>query len=199
MKSISKYSLLCGTIVLGLIISISFSGCKNFGVPDYKLTVTREAGVNGTPSDGETVYKELSEVEYAYLPGDSLLTVEVLINGRSGSSSGSIIMYADIDLVARIFNINGTWDIIIAAPSDTSDEDIEFTITFSGFGNSLLEGSFTDSRGYSGTWEITGTGITFSYENWQNFTMTGTIPSMAGTWEGVWNGENKQGSWDASR
>ena len=176
----SRLSTICGTIILSIILVLSISGCKEFGIPDHTLIVVIENGVTGTPTSGEYTHKELDKIEYNYIPENSEHTVEVLVNGGRWTSSGELTMYADINMEVRIFDIRDTWTFRMNPPSDSDDDTIEFTVTFSG--DDFLTGSFTDSRGYKGLWTISETDLTMNYSNWQNYIFKGTIPTMTGTW-----------------
>jgi hypothetical protein len=134
---------------------------------------------------------ELTEVEYDYTPANSLHTVEVMTNSSQALEKGTVTMYTNITLVARLIDIRAVWNISILS-SDSSTND-PFTITFSGA--DILGGTFSDSRGYSGTWDAASNKINIIYSNWENYKLTGTLFSMNGTWS---NG-SATGSWGAER
>lgn len=194
-KSRVQFKTLCGITVLSLMLVFFIGGCKKFGIPDYKLTITLDEGVNGSPAAGEYEYQELTVVEYDYSPENEDFTVEVLVNGSRFGTSGQLTMYTDMDIKVGIFDVRGTWTVDFRQPQGSSEDDLEFEITFTG--DSYLSGSFSDSRGegFSGLWSISDTTITITYSNWQNYVLTGTIPVMSGTW----TGENQTGAWIASR
>jgi hypothetical protein len=173
---------------------LSLGSCKNFGIPDYKLTIVIENGVEGTPAAGVSTHKELDSIAYAYTAQDSQYQVEVMVNGSAYSSAGEFVMYTDLEVVARIFDIRDTWDFTLAATSDSAVEKREFTVTFTG--NSLLSGDFTDSNGHYGTWVIDDTDLTMTYSNWLDYTLTSDSVT---TMEGTWSGEDTSSSWSASR
>lgn len=177
-------------------IILSFSSCKNFGIPEFELKIAIEEGVEGTPEAGVYPYKDLSVVGYKYVAINPDHTVEVIVNGSRWASEGQFTMYNDLDVVARIIDIRGTWDFELKyTDPDTGEEQdpIEFKITFSG--NDLLFGEFTDDRGYSGTWDIVGITVTITFSDWEDYELIGSIVSMDGTWKD----DNKEGSWRAVR
>ncbi|MCP5051289.1 MAG: hypothetical protein GY940_29255 [bacterium] len=189
-----KYVYLCGTIVLSFLMIFSFNSCKGFGIPDFQLTVTVQPGISGSPVSDVYTYEELTEVEYNYFPENEEHTVEVLINGVSRIASGSVIMFTDINIAVNIFDIRGVWNFTLNPPSDApGEEDIEFQATFTG--SDLISGTFTDDRGFSGVWSINGSALTISFNDWLNYTLAGTIPTMTGAWQG----ENRTGNWRAIR
>ncbi|MDQ1350621.1 MAG: hypothetical protein QG657_923 [Acidobacteriota bacterium] len=190
----TKISYLCLPIIVSVLLILSFGSCKNFGIPDYKLTVVIGPGVNGTPPTGVTTHKELDTIDYEYKADDSNYQVEVLVNDSVGSSAGKFVMYTDLNVVAQIFDIRDTWDFTLEETADGTVEKREFTVTFTG--NSLLSGDFTDSTGHYGAWIIDDTDLTMTYSNWLDYKLTSTsVTGMAGTW----SGEEKSSSWSASR
>lgn len=184
-------------VALMLILVISLNGCKDFGVPNYSLTVIVGTGVTGTPAAGKYAYKDLSIVAYSYLPIEESQTIEVLVNGSRWATAGNFTMYADIVVEARIMDPRGVWSLSIYPDSTTSDSKITSKITIEG--TSLTQGTFLDNRGYHGTWEITKkdgvSGITFTYTDWKDYVLTGGASTMAGTWKG----ESHGGNWSATR
>ena len=187
-----KTTQIFGMIVLGLVFLFSLNGCKNFGVPDYQLKIQIEGEVQGTPLTGVYEHTELETIEYSYVALNSDYSVEVIVNGSRWDSEGEFIMYSNLDVVVRIIDIRGEW-LFKLVDADEEIEDREFTITFSG--DSLLIGTFSDSQGYSGTWEIDGKAITITYNNWLDYVLTGTITTMSGSWTGV----DLDGTWTATR
>jgi hypothetical protein len=189
----SKYGYLCGTIILSILIALWFNGCKNFGVPDYQLKVTIETGAHGTPTSGEYSHQELTEIDYNYLPDNEEHIVEVIVNGGRWATTGVFTIYTNLDVEVRVFDIRGTWNFILQSPTDSEDDPLEFVVTFSG--DNFLSGTFSDDRGFSGLWSISGNALTMNYNDWQNYILTGTVPTMTGNW----TGENKSSTWRASR
>lgn len=194
-KRAQKYSLYA-SIIIGIAIILSFSSCKNFGIPEFELKITTEEGVEGTPEAGVYPYKDLSVIDYKYIAVNPEHTVEVIVNGTRWNSEGQFTMFTDLDVVARIIDIRDTWrfELRYTDPDTGEEQDpIEFKITFSG--NDLLFGEFTDDRGYSGTWDINGITITVIFSDWQDYELIGSIVTMDGTWEG----DEKKGTWRAVR
>lgn len=194
-KRAQKYSLYA-SIILGIVIILSFSSCKKFGIPEFELKITIEEGVEGTPEAGVYPYKDLSVIDYRYIALNPEHTVEVIVNGTRWNSEGQFTMYTNLAVVARIIDIRDTWrfELRYTDPDTGEEQDpIEFKITFSG--NDLLFGDFTDDRGYSGTWDINGITITIIYSDWEDYELTGSIVTMAGNWEG----DEKEGTWRAVR
>lgn len=181
-------------IIVSALLMLSLGSCKNFGIPDYKLTVVIGNGVSGTPPTGVTTHKELDSIDYQYTADDTQHQVEVLVNGSRYSSGGKFIMYTDLEVVARIFDIRDTWNFTLEKTADGTVEKREFTVTFTGGG--LLSGDFTDSNGHNGNWVIAAAKLTMTYRNWLNYTLTSdSVTSMSGTW----SGEDKSSSWSATR
>lgn len=165
---------------------------------NYTLTVIVEEGVTGTPETGKYKYKELSTVEFSYLPLNPLHTVEVLINDKyRKSAQDSITLYGDeYVLRARIMDVRGTWKIKMTK-SDSTSVNFEFTVTLTG--NDVISGTFTDSRGYHGIWDTSysysGNIITLTYADWKDYVLTGTYFDMKGNFMG----EGTTGSWTSER
>lgn len=179
-------------IILGIAIVLCISGCKNFGVPDYELNIQVGSGVEGTPPSGTYFYKELTTVDYSYIPLNAEHQVEVLANGSRLLATGTLTMYTNLEVVVQIIDIRGTWDFLLTS-TDSDEEDMEFSVTFSG--DNLVNGDFTDDRGYTGTWNTDGANLTMTYSNWLDYSLTGFITTM----QGEWTGDEKSGTWSANR
>jgi len=190
MKKTSAIAVLKTAVVVFVLI-LPLASCSFFGLPEYELSITVGAGVNGTPVSSVQVLPELTEVEYAYTPVNSLHTVEVISNGGLAAETGTVTMYTNIALVARLIDIRAVWNISLHN-SDSSAID-PFTITFAGA--DILGGTFSDSRGYNGTWDAASNKININYSNWESYKLTGTLFSMNGTWS---NGD-ATGSWGAEK
>ena len=175
------------------ILILPLLSCNFFGIADYELTVTLKDGVQGTPESGQHSYKDLTVVEYVYTPVNSLHSVEVIYVGSRLAAKGSVTMYTNVALEARLIDIRGIWKIRFVY-ADTDIKSIEFTITISG--SDVLAGTFTDDRGYTGTWDAGNGKIKITYTNWKNYVLEGTsLFNMSGTW----TGESKNGTWSAVR
>ena len=176
-------------VVLALILPLA--GCNFFGIPEYQLSVTVEPGVTGTPTTRTELLADLTEVEYAYTPVNSLHTVEVIFNGSQATASGTVTMYRDITLEARLVDVRDAWLVKSYKTDGTAIET--FTITLAG--SDILGGTFSDSRGYSGTWTGASNKVVITFSNWENYIFTGTLFSMSGSWA---NG-SAAGTWSADR
>jgi hypothetical protein len=173
------------------ILVVPLLSCGFFGIPDYELTVTVKDGVKGTPESGQHPYKDLASVEYSYTADNYLHTVEVIYDGSQIAASGTLTMYNNVALEARLVDIRDVWTVKMY--SSGGGFLIAFDVTFSG--TDILGGTFRDTRGLGGTWDGASNKITMTYEYWENFVLTGTLFSMSGTWA---NGD-ATGSWSATR
>lgn len=180
-----------GGFVQILLLLIVLWGC-DFGTPDYKLNVTLEEGVTGTPGPGEHLYKDLSEVSYEYTAIDPIHTVEVFLNGIRQTDTGTFTMYTHVELTARLVDIRGSWRVDMVQTDTT--ETLEFDLALDGAG--LTNGTFSDSRGYNGTWTAVDGVVTISYTDWSGYVLSGTVYDMSGTYTvdgvsmGVWSAES---------
>lgn len=174
-----------------LMMPFSFNSCKKFGVPDWQLAITFEEGVTGSPTAGVYTYEELATIEYNYFPIDDQQMSEVLVNDNRWPAAGEFIMYTHMNVVVRLFDIRGNWDFILV-DSDSGDE-LEFSISF--FGENLLSGGYTDSQGFSGTWNIVNGILTISYSDWSGYVLTGTVNNMSGEW----TSDTSSGTWTSNR
>jgi hypothetical protein len=181
----------CRALLSFCILILPLLSCNFFGIPDYELTVTIKDGVQGTPASGQHSYKDLTAVDYKYSPVNPLHTVEVIYDGSRLAAEGKVTIFSNVAWEARLFDIRATWDITFSY-ADTTVPAIKFKITISG--NNILAGTFTDDRGYSGTWDAAKGSIVFKYSNWKDYILTGTLFSMNGTWKG----ESKTGNWSAT-
>jgi hypothetical protein len=180
------------TLLSVCILIVPLMSCSFFGIPDYELTVTVKDGVQGTPESGQHSYKDLTVVDYKYSPLNPLHTVEVIYEGSLIVAEGKVTMYTNVALEARLIDIRGAWKITFAY-SDTTTASIAFTVTFSG--NDILAGTFSDDRGYSGTWDAVSNVINLTYSGWETYKLTGVLFDMSGTWS---NGA-MTGIWSAAR
>jgi hypothetical protein len=173
------------------ILIVPLLSCSFFGIPNYELTVTVKEGVQGTPENGQHSYKDLTKVAYAYTPVNYLHTVEVVYEGARLAADGSVTIYNNVALEARLVDIRAVWTVTLVSLEGTTLSTFE--ITFSGA--DVLGGTFSDSRGLAGIWDGTSNKITVTFSNWENFILTGTLFSMSGTWS---NGD-VTGTWSAVR
>ena len=173
------------------ILIVPLLSCNFFGVPSYELMVTMKDGVQGTPGNGQHSYKDLTSVEYAYTAVNFLHTVEVVYEGARLAADGSFIVYTNVALEARLVDIRAVWTISILKGDGTTLDTAE--VTFSGA--DVLGGTFSDSRSLSGTWDGTSNKITMTYDNWENYVLSGTLFSMSG----IWTNGDVFGTWSAAR
>jgi hypothetical protein len=180
-----------GRITLILLLVLGFSSCE-WGIPDYKVTVIIEEGVTGTPEAGEYAHKELTTLSFDYAAIDPIHTVEVFINNIRQIARGSITVYTNFTLTARLVDIRGSWNMKMKW-ADSLDVDFDFSITFNGM--DLASGTFTDGQGYHGLWTAEKGTITITYTDWSDFVLTGSVFNMSGTF----TAESDDGSWTATR
>jgi hypothetical protein len=180
---------------LPLAVLLATGSCK-WGVPDYTLTVTLENGVTGTPEAGQHAYKELTTITLNYTPVNPLNTVEVFINGtirKAGLST--VIMYGDgYTLTARLVDFRGSYKVTMSYTDTSVTAPDPFVITITGA--DLLSGTFTDERGYHGTWAAAADTLTLAYWDW-DFYVLSTTPFNMGYSSGIFSGGGLTGSWMA--
>jgi hypothetical protein len=179
-----------------VLLALLFSGSCKWGVPQYTLNVVIESGVTGTPEAGKHAYKELSTVILSYTPVDPLETVEVLLNGtirKEGSSS--LIMFNDgYELKASLIDIRGSYKVTLAYTDTSVTAPDPFIITLTGADR--LSGSFTDERGYHGTWTAQSNVLTLAYWDWEFYVLSNTVFKM-GYSTGTFSGGGLLGAWGA--
>ena len=182
------------TVTWGMLLlaAVVLVGSCSFGVPEYNLSVHVEAGVTGTPVSGEYSYSEMESVSYSYYAVNPLHTVEVIIGTSRNDPIGGITMYGNNSITARLMDIRGTWNMQMWWDG-SADPSFDFDITFEG--NDLISGSFTDSRGFHGTWVAENGEISIIYTDWNDFMLEGTQFDMVGTF----TGDASFGTWSASQ
>jgi hypothetical protein len=190
MKTRSVFAVLRVALPACLLL-VPLLSCSFFGIPSYELTVTVHEGVNGSPESGTHSYEDLTVVEYAYTPVNYLHTVEVIYEGTQTSASGSLTVYTNVALEARLVDIRDVWTVTLYDAN--SNKLIDADVTFSGA--DILGGTFSDSRDLAGTWDGTSNVIKMTYSNWESYILTGTLFSMSGLWA---NGD-ASGTWSAVR
>jgi hypothetical protein len=182
---------LCRASLCAFILILPLASCGFFGAPDYELSVTVESGVQGAPASGNYTYPELEEVAYQYAPLNSLHTVVVLLDGAGSAAEGTVTIYKNTTLVARLFDLRGTWTVTYYASDSVAGTS--FAITFSGA--DILAGTFSDSNGRNGTWDAASGTLHFNFSDWESYQFTGTLSTMGGTWT---NG-TATGTWSSSK
>jgi len=178
-------------VVLALVLAAA--GCKDYLRPDYEVKITIEPGTTGTPVSGTYLYKEFSDLEYDYKPVQTGVQIEVLTNNsRKSTIKGNFTVYCDTEVVVRIIDIRGDWKMAFWLSSSESEE-WSWTIS----GDTPFSGTFIDDRSpnRTGTWTLSGSDLKFTYTNWADYTLSGNVLTMAGSWAG----ENKTGTWSATK
>jgi hypothetical protein len=181
-----------------LAIFLLAGGCK-WGVPDYSLEVTLEEGVTGTPEAGLHTYKEFTTVTLSYTGINSSDTVEVFLNDtirQKGSSS--VVMFGDgYRLKARLVDPRGSWKITLAYYDTSITPPDPFIITMTG--PDVRSGTFTDERGYHGTWTSELNVLKLIYWDWEFYVLTGTAYDFGTTTTTyfTFSGAGYGGTWSA--
>ncbi|MDH4271117.1 MAG: hypothetical protein OEW18_03975 [Candidatus Aminicenantes bacterium] len=182
---------------LPLFVLLVAGSCK-WGVPVYTLTVSVGDGITGTPETGQYAYEELTAINIEYTPVNPLHTVEVFLNGttrRSGSSS--FMIYRDgYTLTSRLVDIRGSYKVTLTFSDTTIEAPAPFIITVSG--PDLVSGTFTDDRGYHGTWSTTETSLTLAYWDWEFYVLSTTAFDI-GYNAGMFTGGGLSGTWTAEK
>ncbi|HNX97653.1 MAG TPA: hypothetical protein PKK12_08240, partial [Candidatus Aminicenantes bacterium] len=140
------------TMVLSiLLVTLGFSSCKDFGIPNFTLSIQLDEGVVGYPAAGTYTYRDLSTIDYKYTAVNANLPADVVINDSHELGYGTLTMYRDLSVVAHVLDVRGKWTFTFTT-DETSDDDkaitFSFDITLSG---GIDSGTFTDSRGFHGT------------------------------------------------
>jgi hypothetical protein len=180
-----------------LVMFLLSAGC-DWGVPNYHLTVFLESGVTGTPEPGTYVYKDISVVEFSYSGVNPLHTVEVLLNDKiRNEGSGSIMMYGDgYELKARLVDVRGVWKVTLTYTDTTVTAPEPFLLTLTG--PDLLSGTFSDARGYHGSWTAQSGVLTLAYWDWNFYVLSGTVFGL-GQESGAFSGDGLSGTWTAQK
>jgi len=180
-------------LVIILVSMLASTSCKDYLRPDYEVKITIENGTTGTPVPGTYLYKEFSNVEYDYKATQTGVQIEVLTNNsRRGDIKGSFTVFCDTEVVVRIIDIRGDWQMNFWVTTSQSEE-WSWTIS----GDTPFSGTFIDNRSpnRTGTWTLSGSDLKFTYTNWADYTLSGNVLTMAGSWKG----ENKTGTWSATK
>jgi len=102
------------SILIGLLIDTSCK--KSQDVTEYKLNVTLNEGVTGTPAAGTYTYTEVQDVEYSYSLQAGYTHMTVFLDGKEVGSSGKVTM-------------NGDHYIVVNAGKGTGDYKFSVTIS----------------------------------------------------------------------
>lgn len=177
-------------LILFIAAVLPLSYCKNFGSPDYTLTIEVNEGVVGTPESGVSTHAEFDAIDFDYEAEDENTRIEVLANGTRFPLSGTVTMFTDTTLVVRVIDLRAEWLFELV---DISDAEQELRIVFSG--PDLFGGTFSDENGNTGVWAVDGSNLTMNYDNWLGYQFVGTIEAMSGDW----GGNGTSGEWNAVR
>jgi hypothetical protein len=183
-----KYWNKLGFLLLFVLLAAFQSSC-GWKTTEFTLTVIVGEGITGVPESGTYLYQEFDEIEYRYEFDDQVsIQPEMFLNkNRNLVLEGILVMYCDTTLTIEQIDIRKDWKMVM---SEEDLDDVDWVITFSGA--DLRSGTFSDDRGYIGTWEVTGSNdLTVSYDDWGDYTFSGTLSSLAGNWQG----EGRSGSW----
>ncbi len=186
--------------VLPVVALLAAGSCK-WGVPSYRLHVTLESGITGTPEAGDHSYKEVTTITLDYTPADLLNTIEVIVNDGvlRLEHDGSLTLYGDnYKIDARLVDLRGTWKIAMAYSDSSIPAPDPFMVTLTG--TNLSAGEFTDSRGYHGNWTARYGVLILAYWDWEFYTFTGTTFGMgttSSTSSFTFTGGGLSGTWAA--
>jgi hypothetical protein len=126
----------------------------------YKLTVTVNDGVTGTPAAGTYMYAKGTQVPYSYALAEGYTDLSVKLDGTAvEANSGTITMSEDFTLYAsatRKYNVVGSWNL-----SESYKDGSAFTVvaTFSG---TPFSGTVSDTQGGVGTYDYGDSTVDFN-------------------------------------
>lgn len=198
MKTSKIFKLILIIVTLAVLTAGYFS-CKEFGIPEYEVTVVFDEGIEGTPPAGVNLYEDLSIVEYAYTTTDDRQSVEVLIEGTNWVPAGYFTVYGDMEVQVIRFDVRGSWNIQFMNEGGTEVMET-YNMTF--YGPDRLGGTVLDDRGYTGSWVKDGNKIDINFTNWADYHFVcGTVVNAQRilTLQGEWDGEGDTGWWSATR
>ena len=182
---------------LALLLVAAGASCK-LGSPDYTITVVIPQEITGTPVSGQYTYAELTQVSFSYSAVDPVYSVEVYLNNKIRySSSGTVILYGDgYKLTADIIDNRGNWQITMV-DATTGAAAFAFTLTLTG--PDVLSGTFTDSRGFHGTWAGSSGILLLTYTDWFDYILTNTVYGLGSATQGTYEGNSTTGTWTAKK
>jgi hypothetical protein len=126
----------------------------------YKLTVTVNDGVTGTPAAGTYMYTKGAQVPYSYALAGGYTDLSVKLDGTAvESNSGTITMTEDFTLYAsatKKYNVVGSWNLIESYQDGSA---FNVVATFSG---TLFSGTVSDTQGGVGTYDYTDSTLDFN-------------------------------------
>ncbi|MCP4152217.1 MAG: hypothetical protein GY757_31045 [bacterium] len=104
MRKLLTISLIFVFITAALLLT----GCKNAtGMPDYKVTVYTQNGVEGFPYAGEHYFADGDEIEYNYTPKDNFTNLRVTLDGEEVPNAGTITVSGNHTLNAYADSLDG--------------------------------------------------------------------------------------------
>ena len=75
------------------------------------MVVTIGEGITGTPEAGTYLYEEFTNIDYDYSPREGAVQPGIYVNGnRRATSTGTIVLYCDIEISVEQIDIRGTWE-----------------------------------------------------------------------------------------
>ncbi len=181
-----------GTALTLLAAVISLGSCKDFGVPDFRLSIRVDEGVVGYPAAGTSTHRDLTTIDYKYTAINANLPADVVINGNHVLGYGKLTMYRDLDVTAHVLDLRDRWKITFTT-SDTPAVVFSFYVTLRG---GIDSGTFTDERGFHGTWQVVTETFKMTWTDWFDYALEGqALYEMDGTY----NGQSASGTWAAER
>jgi len=180
------------------VLALLVSGSCKWGTPNYTLNVVLGPGVTGTPEAGKHVYKELTTITLNYTSVNTLETVEAFLNTTvRKAGNGSFVLYADgYQLTADVIDVRASYKVTMAFTDTTITAPDPFIITLTG--PDRLAGTFTDERGYHGTWTGSSNNLVLAYWDWSFYVLSVTVFNM-GYSTGTFTGGGQSGTWTAVR
>ncbi len=178
------------------LLTLFLSASCNMGVPNYTLTVVQGLGVTGTPTSGQYSYKDLTPVFFNFSGTNTLDTVEAFLNDniRYGGT-GSFIIYGDgYTLKANIIDIRGSYKIVMSYLESNVTAPDPFIVTLTGADR--FSGTFTDERGYHGTWTAQSDSLRLNYWDWDFYILASSVYNF-GHGSGTFSGGGGAGTFTA--
>jgi hypothetical protein len=172
-----------------LVAALLIPNSCGWGSPDYTLSVTMGEGFSGFPQPGTYTYKEFEVVDYNYSAVTGAVQPQIHLNSyRYTTLVGVLTIYTNTEMRVEQTDMRNRW---ILNFEEDDEETIQWVITCSGA--DLRSGTFTDTRGYNGTWTVVGTAdLTLTYTDWEDFVFTGSLLTLGGDWVGG----NRSGTWN---
>ncbi len=168
----------------------------NTGVPSYTVTVTQGLGVTGTPPTGQYNYKEMTQVIFNFSGVNALDTVEAMLNDKIRYGGiGSFILFGDgYTLKANLIDVRGSYRVVMNYTDVGVTAPDPFVVTLTGADR--FSGTFTDGRGYHGTWTAQSDQLQLAYWDWDFYILNSTVFNL-GHGSGTFSGGGRAGTWTA--